>query len=94
MCGTNASGLPIRHKRRQKRYFGYRSGDLVMAVVPAGKRAGTHVGRVLVRASGSFDVVTRQGRQAGISYRYLRMIQAADGYAYATRKEGRASSQG
>ncbi len=92
MCGTNASGFPIRHRRRQKRHFGFQTGDLVRAVVPSGKRAGTHVGRVLVRAIGKFDVVTCQGRQAGISYRYCRVIQRDDGYAYATRKQGAASS--
>jgi hypothetical protein len=59
----------------------------VRAVVPKGKRAGVHVGRVLVRASGSFDISTARGRQSGISYRHCRIVQRADGYAYTTRKE-------
>jgi hypothetical protein len=91
MCGTDKYGFPIRHKRRQKRYFGFQTGDLVRAVVTKGKRQGTHVGRVLVRASGSFDITTRNGRQAGISYRHCRMVQRADGYAYGLKplKRGR-----
>ena len=95
MCGTNASGLPIRHKQRQKRFFGVQTGDLVRAVVPTGKRKGRHTGRVLVRAAGSFDIRTKQGRQGGIGYRYCRIIQRADGYAYELKplKRGR-SSQG
>jgi hypothetical protein len=93
MCGTDKYGFPIQHKRRQKRYFEYQTGDLVKARVPVGKRQGTHVGRVLVRASGTFDITTRQRRQAGISHRHLRMIRAADGYAYTTRKEARGSPQ-
>ena len=94
MCGTNKYGIPTRHRLRQKRHFGFQTGDLVRAVVPVGKRAGAHVGRVLTRASGSFDITTKHGRQAGISYRYCHIIQRADGYAYTYRKEGAASSQG
>ena len=95
MCGTNASGFPVRHRSRQKWFFGVQTGDLVRAVVPTGKRQGTHTGRVLVRAAGWFDITTKQGRQAGIGYRYCRIIQRADGYAYGLKplKRGR-SSQG
>ena len=82
MCGVNEYGFPIRHRQRNKVHFGYQTGDLVRAVVPKGARAGTHVGRVLVRASGSFDLRTKGGRQAGISYRYCRPIHRNDGYSY------------
>jgi len=93
MCGTDKHGFPIRHKRKQKRYFGLITGDLVKAVVPSGKRQGTHVGRVLVRASGSFDVTTKAGRQGGIGCRYCTSVQRADGYAYGLKplKRGRSS---
>jgi 5-methylcytosine-specific restriction endonuclease McrA len=81
MCGTNRYGVPIRHRTRQKRFFGFQTGDVVCARVPAGRKtAGRHVGRVLVRASGSFDLVTRAGRVQGISYRYCRMLSRSDGY--------------
>jgi HNH endonuclease len=82
MCGVDAHGFPIRHRKRNKVHFGYQTGDLVRAVVPRGARAGIHVGRVLARASGSFDLVTKAGRQAGISYRYCRPIHRNDGYSY------------
>jgi len=82
MCGVDEHGFPIRHRQRNKVHFGYQTGDLVRAVVPSGARAGTHVGRVLVRASGSFDIVTKAGRQAGIRYRYCRPIHRNDGYSY------------
>ncbi|HZU02336.1 MAG TPA: RNA-guided endonuclease IscB [Ktedonobacteraceae bacterium] len=82
MCGTDESGFPTRHRQRQKVYFGFQTGDLVRAVVPKGVRAGTHVGRVMVRASGSFDIRTKLGRQAGINARYCRPIQRNDGYRY------------
>ncbi len=82
ICGVNEHGFPIRHRQRHKVHFGYQTGDLVRAVVSKGARAGTHVGRVLARASGSFDLVTKAGRQAGISYRYCRPIHRNDGYSY------------
>lgn len=87
MCRTDKYGFPVRHVPRQKRWFGFRTGDVVKAVVPGGKYQGTHVGRVAIRKSGSFNITTDHELVQGISYRYCRIIQAADGYAYATRKE-------
>lgn len=89
MCGTDRYGFPTRHRTRQTRHFGFATGDLVRAVVPAGlKTAGRHVGRVLVRASGSFDLATSTGRVPGISYRYCQAVARGDGYAY---REGEAA---
>jgi len=82
MCGVDEHGFPIRYRQRKKVHFGYQTGDLVRAVVSKGARAGTHIGRVLARASGSFDLRTKAGRQAGISYRYCRPIHRNDGYSY------------
>jgi 5-methylcytosine-specific restriction endonuclease McrA len=94
MCGTNCAGFPTRHRTRRTRHFGFATGDLVCAVVPAGlKTAGRHVGRVLVRASGSFDVVTGTGRVQSISHRYCRVIARSDGYAYEDRKSGAVSPE-
>lgn len=84
MCGTNRFGFPVRHRNRQTHHFGFQTGDLVRAVVPASlKTGGRHVGRILVRASGSFDLVTAAGRVQGISSRYCRIVARRDGYAYA-----------
>jgi hypothetical protein len=80
-CGTNRYGFPIRHRTRQKRFFGFQTGDVVRAQVPPGRKTtGLHVGRVNVRASGSFDLVTRAGRVQGIRYRYCRTLSRSDGY--------------
>lgn len=43
------------------------TGDLVRAVVPKGKKTGTHVGRVAVRKTGSFNIITRTETVQGIS---------------------------
>ena len=78
-CGTDKHGFPIRHAPRAKRFLGFRTGDVVRAIVLQGKHAGTHVGRVAARRSGSFRV----GSADGISWRHCRLIQRADGYEYA-----------
>lgn len=82
MCGTDQFGFPIRHRARQKRPYGFQTGDMVRALVPSGKKAGMHTGRVLVRATGSFDISTNQGRIQGISHRYCTILHRCDGYRY------------
>lgn len=88
MCRTDKYGFPKRHVPRLKRFFGFRTGDLVKAAVPDGKYAGVHVGRVAIRATGRFNITTAHGLIQGVNYRHCHIIQRADGYAYATRKEG------
>ncbi len=82
MCGTNKYGFPIRHRTGQKEFFGFQTGDIVKAVVPKGKYKGTHIGRVMTRASGSFDIRTKSGRVQGINQQYCQIIQRSDGYNY------------
>jgi 5-methylcytosine-specific restriction endonuclease McrA len=85
LCGADRYGFPTRHRTQQARHFDFATGDLVRAAVPAGlKTAGRHVGRVLVRACGSFDLATATGRVQGISYRFCRVVARRDGYAYQT----------
>ncbi len=63
---------------------GFRTGDLVRAVVPPPSvKAGTYVGRIAVRATGSCNLkTTAQGTIQGIHVRYCQPIQKGDGYAY------------
>ena len=76
-------GFPRGYLLREKRVHGFQTGDRVIARVPAGKKAGEHVGRVAVRASGSFNIQTVAGLVQGISYRHCRVLQRAEGYGYA-----------
>jgi len=75
-------GFPRGHRQRQKRYFGYQTGDLVRAVVPQGARRGTHVGRVAVKASGYFTIQTKTGRVPDVAHRHCQLQHRTDGYAY------------
>ena len=83
MCGTDKYGFPIRHRERKQVHFGFRTGDIIKAVVTSGKKVGQYVGRVLCRKTGSFDIVTKEGRVAGIGHRFCTSIHKKDGYSYA-----------
>lgn len=76
-------GFPRSYLTRQKRVHGFATGDMVKAVVPSGKKAGTYRGRVAVRKSGSFNIQTPEGVIQGIGWRHCRLLSFNDGYGYA-----------
>ncbi len=76
-------GFPRTKPKQYKKVKGFQTGDIVKAVVTKGKKIGTHFGRVAVRKSGSFNIKTKEGTVQGISYRYCKLLQHADGYGYA-----------
>jgi 5-methylcytosine-specific restriction endonuclease McrA len=84
MCITNKFGFPIKHRSNIKFHFGFRTGDMVRATLPTGKFAGTHVGRVVTRATGVFEIVTVNGKISPVRYKYVHKIQRHDGYSYGT----------
>jgi 5-methylcytosine-specific restriction endonuclease McrA len=79
----NTYGFARGHRPRLKRAFGFRTGDMIRAEVPSGRKAGVHTGRVAIRTSGSFNVQTLDGTVQGISHRHCRLLQRGDGYGYA-----------
>jgi 5-methylcytosine-specific restriction endonuclease McrA len=82
MCGTDKFGFPSRHRTNKQIHFGFQTGDIIKAVVTSGKKVGEYVGRVLCRATGSFDIATKTGRISGISYKYCSATHKKDGYSY------------
>ena len=79
---VDRSGFPVGYLMAEKSVRGFRTGDIVRATVPSGKRGGVHTGRVAVRRTGSFNVQTARGTVQGISHRHCRVVQRADGYGY------------
>ena len=75
-------GFPRGYLTRTKSAYGFQTGDIVRAVVPAGKKVGIHRGRVAIRSSGSFNIQTINGVVQGISHAYCQRIARADGYGY------------
>jgi len=71
---------------RSKSAFGFQTGDLVRAVVTTGKKVGAYLGRVAIRASGSFNIQTGNGLVQGIHHRFCALVQRADGYGYSWTK--------
>ncbi len=83
MCLMDKRGFPRSGPKQAKRVKGFQTGDIVKAVVPSGVKSGTYVGRVAVRATGSFNITTKEGKTIqGISHRYCTALQTCDGYSY------------
>src|SRR5207244_7632242 len=83
MCSMDKRGFPRTGPKQAKRVKGFQTGDLVRAHVPSGKYAGIHIGRVLVRATGSFDVRTAHGRVQGIDRKSTRLNSSHQITSYA-----------
>jgi len=54
-CQPDKYGFPKTHRRGKKSFLGFQTGDIVKAVVTAGKHIGTRTGRVMIRFSPRFD---------------------------------------
>src|SRR5215472_10146569 len=81
MCQVKKRGFIRSKPKERSRVRGFRTGDLVRAVCPEPlKTAGVYVGRVLVQASGSFDVDTPTRRVGGISWWRCQRLQQGGGY--------------
>ena len=76
-CGTDRYGFPIRHAPQAKQFYGFQTGDLVRAIVPQGKHAGNHIGRVQIRFRPSFVL-----NGFDVHPKHLNLLQRADGYEY------------
>ena len=78
---SNKYGFPVGYCTRQKKHFGFQTGDLVIADIPKGMHEGNWTGRVVMRASGYFSIKTEKGK-FDVTCKYFRLIQQADGYYY------------
>ncbi len=78
MCRVDKYGFPRSKPKSVKRVHGFQTGDIVKAIVPKGKNAGTHIGRVAIRAKGSFRV----GTVDGINWKHCTILHRVDGYQY------------
>ena len=83
MCRTNAAGFPDKAPKASSVVGGYRTGDIVRAVVPGSSaKAGVYVGRIAIRATGSCNITTATETVQGIHVRYCQPLHRGDGYAY------------
>ncbi|MCY1703833.1 RNA-guided endonuclease IscB [Deinococcus sp. SL84] len=82
MCRTDKYGFPNKHRTRQKVFFSFQTGDICRAIVTTGKKIGAYVGRISVRATGSFTLSLGAGKVDGINKRFFQTLQRQDGYSY------------
>lgn len=87
MCLMDAHGFPRTKPKSAKVVKGFQTGDIVKAIVTSGKKMGVYVGRVAVRATGSFNITTQIGIIQGIGYQYCTAIHKTDGYSYCSCNE-------
>jgi len=81
-CNVDECGFPCSKPKGAKKIKGFQTGDIVRAVVTKGKRQGRYVGKVMVRANGSFDIQTTHRRVKDIGYCYCQPLHKSDGYRY------------
>jgi 5-methylcytosine-specific restriction endonuclease McrA len=82
MCSMNKYGFARTGPKQSKRVKGFMTGDIVRAVVTSGVHMGAYVGKVAVRATGSFNITTHAGKVQGINARFCTMVHHGDGYSY------------
>jgi 5-methylcytosine-specific restriction endonuclease McrA len=85
-CRTDKYGFPSRYVPKDPFVKGFQTGDIVKAVVTKGKKIGAYMGRIAVRSSGRFNVLTVTGLIQGINYKCCSILHKKDGYSYAIPK--------
>ncbi len=82
MCLVDEFGFPRAKPKSKQVVNGFRTGDIVTAVVTKGKKIGTYFGRVAIRASGYFNITTLNETVQGIGYKYCHILHKSDGFNY------------
>lgn len=82
LCKTDKFGFPKNHRQNKKLYFGFQTGDFVIAEISRGKYQGIWRGSVIVRRAGYFDMKSASGDKIcqGISHKYFRVLQRKTGW--------------
>lgn len=75
-------GFPRGYLMRSKAVHDFSTGDMVKANVPNGKKQGEYVGRIAVRASGFFNIQSKDGLVQGISHKHCTLIERGAGYGF------------
>jgi len=83
MVNVDEYGFPRGKPKGPGGVQGFKTGDLVRAVVTKGKKIGTYQGRVAIKTDGYFKITGGFGMVEGIHARYCRPLHRKDGYMYA-----------
>jgi hypothetical protein len=80
-------GFPRGTLTRAERVARFQTADMVRAIIRAGKKAGTYVGGVAIRANESFNIQTADGVVQCIHAKHCELLARGDGYGYALTRE-------
>lgn len=79
---TNKCGIiTTKFYDNSKTVHGFQTGDIVKVVIPKGKYTGTYVGRIAIRKTGYFDLITNNTKIV-VNHKYCKTLQRCDGYNY------------
>jgi 5-methylcytosine-specific restriction endonuclease McrA len=81
MCLMDKYGFPRTKPKQSKRVHGFQTGDMVRLVQDKGKYEGMHVGKVVVRTRGDFDIIAND-KKITASWKKFTLLQRFDGYSY------------
>jgi 5-methylcytosine-specific restriction endonuclease McrA len=84
---VDKNGFPVGKPKEAKIVHGFQTGDIVKAVVPAGKYAGVYVGRIAIRTRGSFIFYRKSGTRFDVNHKYCKAAHKTDGYSYQTGEQ-------
>ena len=83
MTLMNKYGFPrTKAKGSSKKVFGFMTGDIVKANVSSGKYKGIHLGKVVVRLTGYFDIKKENSLPFTTNKLNCKLIHHFDGYSY------------
>jgi 5-methylcytosine-specific restriction endonuclease McrA len=82
MCRMDKYGFPRTGPKGARVVKGFKTGDMVRAVVTTGKKVGVYVGRVAIRTTGKFNITIAAGTVQGLHHRFFIHLHRADGYTY------------
>ncbi|MGB6298479.1 MAG: hypothetical protein WBF90_20160 [Rivularia sp. (in: cyanobacteria)] len=64
-------------------FFHFQKGDIARATLPKGKFVGTHIGRLTVRKTGVFEMLTASNvKISPVRHKYCVILYRNDGYTY------------
>ena len=91
MCLMDRFGFPRTKGKGPSTVQGFRTGDIVKAIIPTGIKSGTYVGRIAVRKTGMFTITTSTITGQDTNVKYLTCLHHMDGYSYQITQKGRSA---
>lgn len=79
---TDKYGFPDKYRPQNPEVNGFKTGDIVKAIVTKGKYIGEYIGRIGVRTKGSFALKVGSNKPFDVNYKYCKTTQQADSYSY------------